>query len=173
MPRQIKSPDDLYEKHRRMIYKLIHQYAKGGMVDFGDLESWSNEVFAKCYKKWDPRKGAFSTLLYRSLCNAFASELKKGRTRAAYEGDYAHAKVEEAAEDLNGTEWLIEFLRAVDEDARQVVAKLFRHEAQARKRPVSAKDTRDVVKKMLSRMPGWTAARATRAIRELKAALRT
>lgn len=170
MPRLIKSADKLYEKHKNLIYKLIHNYAKDGYADFEDLESLSNEVFTKCFYKWNPGKASFSTLLYTSLSNKFRSELAKGETRLRNEGQFAYM-TEEAIEDLDGKKWLMGFLQAIDSDARQVVTKLFRHETELRKNPLTEKETRDKVRGMLLKKPDWTKARVTRAFKGLKAVL--
>jgi RNA polymerase sigma factor (sigma-70 family) len=162
MARLLKSADDLYEKHKKLIYNLVHQYARDGYADFQDLESLSNEVFAKCFRKWNPNKGAFSTLLYTALSNAFRSELKKGETRARNEGQFAHTIVEETTEDLDGKEWLMGFLQIIDNDARQVIAKLFRHETEPRKNPLTKKETRDKVRGMLLKKPDWRRRYGTR-----------
>jgi DNA-directed RNA polymerase specialized sigma24 family protein len=124
MPRQIKSPDDLYEKHRLMIYRLIHRYERDGYADFGDLESLSNEVFARCLRRWRPGRGAFSTLLYTALSNAFRSELKKGENRLR--GDAEWLYLSRDVETTDGREWLSDFMKGIDGDARRIVAKLLR-----------------------------------------------
>ena len=179
MPRLIKSADELYQKHKKLIHKLIHSHAKDGYADFEDLESLSNEVFTKCFRRWDPSKGAFITLLYTALSNAFCSELKKGETRIRNEGIAARlfedpkGRLFKDTNETNSKEWLIGFLQAIDNDARQVVAKLFRHEIEPRKNPLTEKETRDKVRGMLLKKSDWTKARATRAFRELKAALKT
>lgn len=169
MPRLLKSADELYDKHKRLIYKCIHQYAKDGYADFEDLESLSNEVFARCFRKWKPTEGKFSTLLHTALSNAFKSELAKGKCRLRNETEaFSLLRTDE---EIDSTEWLMGFLRVIDKDARQIVAKLFSQEARTRKAPISKKETKDMIRTDITRRTDWTKARVKRAFQNIKVAL--
>jgi hypothetical protein len=170
MPRQINSPDELYHKHKRMIYQLIHHYAKDGHAAFDELESASNEVFTICFRKWDPSKGKFSTLLYHALTNKFKKELKKGEVRLRNDGEIVYRARE--FETIDKGEWLMDILHILDEDARAVVARLLKLEATPSKKVMTAKEIREQLKKSLLRKTSWNNNKIKLAFRNIRAALK-
>lgn len=171
MARLLETADALYEKHRNQIYSLIHKFARDGVADFEDLESLSNEVFTKCLNKWEPERGAFSTLLHVALFNAFRSELKKGKCRNKYE-EQAAIEFDTTCQQTSGLVWLRDFLLAVDGDARKVISSILLNEIVPIKGKLNQADTKRTVIKTLSKKPSWTKARVARAFGDIKSALR-
>jgi DNA-directed RNA polymerase specialized sigma24 family protein len=119
--------DKLYQQHKKLIYDQIHKYEKDGIVSFCDLESVSNEVFARCVERWKPERGKFGTLLYIALGNAFTDELRK-RERKLKVQEQAAALAPTDTKPFHSHAWLHDFMHALDADARRVVAALLKDE---------------------------------------------
>lgn len=68
--------EQLYKDHVQMIKDRAYRWQKPGVIgsEFQDLFSIGNEVFLKCYDKWDCERGEFGTFLYTSLQTAFYDE---------------------------------------------------------------------------------------------------
>lgn len=169
MARLIQSADELYYKHKKLIYKLIHRYAKDGCADFEDLESLSNEVFTRCFRKWEPSKGAFITLLYTALSNAFRAELKIGENRARHHNDIGLFLNETKSTD--SLKWLVGFLETIDHNARQVIGKLLFDETKTRKTPLSKAQTKGALMTVMVNKD-WTKAKVKQAFKDIKEALK-
>ena len=71
---------DTYEDVKRLIYQICRGYVHTGL-EFEELVSEANEAFVKAYKKYNFKRGEFTTLIHHAVNNHLKSLMKK-RSRA-------------------------------------------------------------------------------------------
>ena len=172
--RRMNTIGRLYNKHKKLIYRLIADFASSGIVDPLELESRGHEIFLKCYKAWNPDRATFITLLYIALTNAFKSELMKAKRTHKREQGMPQKEILQLTPppDSNGTDWLIDFLLQVSGDAQKIIFSLLTDEMTSSKYREAVSITKSDLKKEL-RKQGWEALRVNKAFAEIKQALRT
>lgn len=68
---------DTYNDVKRLIHLICSKYYQKSDMDFSELVSEANEAFLKAYEKYDPNRGAFTTMLYHTIHNHLRSVLKR------------------------------------------------------------------------------------------------
>ena len=155
MARSANDANTLYRKHKRLLYERAHYWHKVTGQPVGDLLGACHKAFMDAARRYDPRRGAFTTLLRRCCDNAIKSHCQRWPPPV---DDEALLEQDSCCESPRARAAWRGFIDGLAGEAREAIEVLFACPEELWKelagRPCEPKHIRQALRKVLLRK-GW------------------
>lgn len=161
--------EELYEKHKNIIYNQAWHGCRLSGAPLEDLLSLGNEVFMKAIGSWKPKRSSFSSWLWTLLGREFSDYLN--RTDVPVDQDRTEMQTE--ADDPSRLCGFMEMIDGFSRETGYVATMILEGPAEALKLigGENPRDVRGALRRHLLEI-GWTHAQIWRSFQEIREALR-
>ncbi len=166
---------DTYDDVRKLIYKLCYNFHIKSGIEFEELVAEANLAFLKAYKAFNPKRGAFTTLLYWSVVHHLQRiAVQRSKRSKVWKTNLPNSNLIQMHVKIAGDFNLPKFTESLSRDGKFLVELIFDGPNEIGKAlrtiRIEKRNWRKILKIHLKTI-GWSGCRISKSFREVREAL--